>query len=399
MFVRYLYRSSVRQPQRFFSIKNLHYKNTTQMSDLITKFNSLNIKSTITLNDEQKALSSQWEELYKTNTVINHIPELNLALRDSVYLIPNATEISELDVKVAEQALPVIKSLVTSSKDLAAVIGAHRHIIRFIRFVLLKLNATDDVISDLNLNVALTKEIIEKKKKAAPAEDKAEAPAAAKADKKKDDKPKGKPDEETLKKLREEAKAKKAAKKEQKAKEQPKEQAAAKPSVSAIDFRVGFIEKCIPHENADSLYVSTIQCGDEEGPRTVCSGLVKHFPLEAMQKRYVVTVCNLKPVNMRGIKSCAMVLCANNADDGKVEFVNPPAGSQPGDKVFFEGYGEEEPLAVLNPKKKIWEAFQPNFSSNENKEIIFKDEDGVKKLVNKKGEVFTVESLVNASVR
>ncbi|CAI8493655.1 unnamed protein product [Hanseniaspora opuntiae] len=118
-----------------------------------------------------------------------------------------------------------------------------------------------------------------------------------------------------------------------------------------------------------------------------------------MQKRYVVTVCNLKPVNMRGIKSCAMVLCANNADDGKVEFVNPPAGSKPGDKVFFEGYGDEEPLAVLNPKKKIWEAFQPNFSSNENKEIIFKDEDGVKKLVNKKGEVFTVETLVNACVR
>lgn len=367
------------------------------MSDLISKFNSLNIQSSFTLNDEQKALASQWEELYKTNTVINHIPELNLALRDSVYLIPNATEISELDVKVAEQALPVIKSLVTSSKDLANVIGAHRHIIRFIRFVLLKLNATDDVISDLNLNIALTKEVIEKKKKAAvAAQEEAKAPAA---DKKQDDKPRGKPDEETLKRLREEAKAKKAAKKEQKAKEQPKEQAAAKPSVSAIDFRVGFIEKCVPHENADSLYVSTIQCGDEEGPRTVCSGLVKHFPLEAMQKRYVVTVCNLKPVNMRGVKSCAMVLCANNADDGKIEFVNPPAGSQPGDKVFFEGYGDEEPLAVLNPKKKIWEAFQPNFSSNENKEIIFKDEDGVKKLVNKKGEVFTVESLVNASVR
>ena len=376
------------------------------MSEFYTKFNTLTVKDPATLNDEQKAVQAQWEELLKTNTITNHTADLNLALRDSVYLVPNTTELSILDVQVAEAVLPIIKSLLTSTKDLVDVIGENRHIIRFIRIVLLKLDLQDDVISDLNLNIALTKEVIEKKKKApagdaAPAEGKkADDKKEAKADKKKDDsKPKGKPDEETLKRLREEAKAKKAAKKEQKAKEQPKEQAAAKTNVSAIDFRVGFIENCVPHENADSLYVSTINCGDEEGPRTVCSGLVKHFPLEAMQKRYVVTVCNLKPVNMRGVKSCAMVLCANNADDGKVEFVNPPAGSQPGDKVFFEGYGDEEPLAVLNPKKKIWEAFQPNFSSNENKEIIFKDEDGIKKLTNKKGEAFTVETLINASVR
>ena len=376
------------------------------MSEFYTKFNTLTVKDPATLNDEQKAVQAQWEELLKTNTITNHTADLNLALRDSVYLVPNTTELSILDVQVAEAVLPIIKSLLTSTKDLVDVIGENRHIIRFIRIVLLKLDLQDDVISDLNLNIALTKEVIEKKKKspagdAAPAEGKkADNKKEAKVEKKKDDsKPKGKPDEETLKRLREEAKAKKAAKKEQKAKEQPKEQAAAKNNVSAIDFRVGFIEKCVPHENADSLYVSTINCGDEEGPRTVCSGLVKHFPLEAMQKRYVVTVCNLKPVNMRGVKSCAMVLCANNADDGKVEFVNPPAGSQPGDKVFFEGYGDEEPLAVLNPKKKIWEAFQPNFSSNENKEIIFKDEDGIKKLTNKKGEAFTVETLINASVR
>lgn len=372
------------------------------MSEFISKFNSLTVKDPATLNDEQKAVQAQWEELLKTDTITNHIADLNVALRDNVYLVPNTTELSILDVQVAEAVLPIMKSLLTSTKDLVQVVGENRHTIRFIRFILLKLDLTDDVISTLNLNLALPKEVIEKKKKTAPAEEqqkKTEQPEAKTAAKEDESKPKGKPDEETLKRLREEAKAKKAAKKEQKAKEQPKDQAAAKPQVSAIDFRVGFIEKCVPHENADSLYVSTINCGDEEGPRTVCSGLVKHFPLEAMQKRYVVTVCNLKPVNMRGVKSCAMVLCANNADDGKVEFVNPPAGSQPGDKVFFEGYGEEEPLAVLNPKKKIWEAFQPLFSSNEKKEIVLKDEDGPKKLVNKKGEVFTVESLVNAAVR
>lgn len=49
--------------------------------------------------------------------------------------------------------------------------------------------------------------------------------------------------------------------------------------------------------------------------------------------------CNLKPVTMRGVKSYAMLLCASK-DDGEnrgVEFVLPPEGSQPGERVYFEG--------------------------------------------------------------
>ena len=60
--------------------------------------------------------------------------------------------------------------------------------------------------------------------------------------------------------------------------------------------------------------MSTIDMGDAEGPRIVCSGLVKYIPIEEMQKRYVVVVANLKPVTMRGVKSCAMVLCASDAE-------------------------------------------------------------------------------------
>ena len=40
--------------------------------------------------------------------------------------------------------------------------------------------------------------------------------------------------------------------------------------------------------------------------------------------RRVVLVTNLKPANMRGIKSQAMVLCATSADGNKVEIVTPP---------------------------------------------------------------------------
>jgi aminoacyl tRNA synthase complex-interacting multifunctional protein 1 len=67
---------------------------------------------------------------------------------------------------------------------------------------------------------------------------------------------------------------------------------------------------------------------------------------------------------MRGVKSYAMLLCASSKDgkeEGGVEFVLPPPGSQPGDKIFFEGekYESAEPEAMLNPKKKIFETIQP----------------------------------------
>ena len=36
-------------------------------------------------------------------------------------------------------------------------------------------------------------------------------------------------------------------------------------------------------------------------PRTVVSGLAKCVPLEELKDRLVAVVCNLKPVNMRGV--------------------------------------------------------------------------------------------------
>ncbi|KAK8141492.1 G4 quadruplex nucleic acid binding protein [Beauveria asiatica] len=58
--------------------------------------------------------------------------------------------------------------------------------------------------------------------------------------------------------------------------------------------------------------------------RTVCSGLNGLIPLTEIQGRKVVVMCNLKPVKMRGVKSCAM---------GPVELVAPPEGSKAGDRV------------------------------------------------------------------
>ncbi|KAI0478918.1 nucleic acid-binding protein [Xylariaceae sp. FL0804] len=216
--------------------------------------------------------------------------------------------------------------------------------------------------------------------------------------------------------------------KKEKKEKQPKQQkapaAATPPAPHLIDLRVGHILKAIKHPEADSLYVSTIAMGDKPGTddtdeyegqvcRTVCSGLNGLVPLEEMQGRKVVVVANLKPVKMRGIKSCAMVLAASprlkegEVDDhkGPVELVSPPADAKAGDRVCFDGW-RGEPEGVLNPKKKIWETFQPGFTTTDGLEVAF-DGGAVKeagktevgKLTTADGRTCTVKTLKGATVR
>ncbi|KAJ5770388.1 uncharacterized protein N7511_002439 [Penicillium nucicola] len=206
---------------------------------------------------------------------------------------------------------------------------------------------------------------------------------------------------------------------------------AAPPAPSLIDLRVGHILRAINHPNADSLYVSTIDCGDAPGSdntsldeetgktvRTVCSGLNGLVPLEEMQGRKIVAVCNLKPVTMRGVKSCAMVLAASprlaeGEEDnhaGPVELVNPPADAPAGERITFQGWSEGEPEKQLNPKKKVWEMFQPGFTTTGDLEVAFdssavpavhgqEGKPALGKLVAASGGICTVKSLQNATVR
>lgn len=216
----------------------------------------------------------------------------------------------------------------------------------------------------------------------------------------------------------------KKEKKEKAPKPQKAPAAAAVPTPALIDLRVGHILKAIKHPEADSLYVSTIAMGDKETTedyieyegqicRTVCSGLNGLVPLEEMQGRKVIVVANLKPVKMRGIKSCAMVLAASprlkegEADDhsGPVELVSPPADSKAGERVNFEGW-LGEPEGVLNPKKKVWEMFQPGFTTTDSLEVAFDagavketGKDGLGKLVTASGGLCTVKTLKGATVR
>lgn len=131
--------------------------------------------------------------------------------------------------------------------------------------------------------------------------------------------------------------------------------------VSRLDLRIGCIITAKKHPDADSLYVEEVDVG-ESVPRTVVSGLVNHVPLDQMQNRMVILLCNLKPAKMRGILSQAMVMCASSPE--KVEILAPPIGSVPGDRITFDAF-PGEPDKELNPKKKIWEQIQPDLYTND----------------------------------
>ena len=73
----------------------------------------------------------------------------------------------------------------------------------------------------------------------------------------------------------------------------------------------------------------------------------------------MLVVCNLKKAKLAGVESFGMVLCGSN-EDGKVEFVEPPADAEVGERVFCEGM-EGEPLSPNQiKKKKVWEAVSPD---------------------------------------
>jgi len=142
--------------------------------------------------------------------------------------------------------------------------------------------------------------------------------------------------------------------------------------VSQLDLRVGLIKQVEKHPDADALYLEQIDIGEEK-PRTVVSGLVKFIPIEEMQNRMCVVMCNLKPAKMRGVVSEAMVMCASTPD--KVEPLRPPPTAVPGDRVIWAGLSADNypsPESVLNPKKKIWERIAPDLKTNSACEAVWK---------------------------
>lgn len=142
---------------------------------------------------------------------------------------------------------------------------------------------------------------------------------------------------------------------------------------SRLDIRVGKVVSVEKHPDADSLYLEKIDVGEAE-PRTVVSGLVAYVSKEDLQDRMVLVLCNLKPQKMRGIESQAMLLCASiEGEPRRVEPLDPPEGSSPGEQVFVEGYEAGKPDDKLNPKKKVWEKLQVDLKMSDECVAQWKD--------------------------
>ncbi|EFA12886.1 aminoacyl tRNA synthase complex-interacting multifunctional protein 1 isoform X2 [Tribolium castaneum] len=172
----------------------------------------------------------------------------------------------------------------------------------------------------------------------------------------------------------------------------PKEASLEPPvDIGRLDLRIAKVEDVQKHPDADSLYVLKINCGEDK-PRTVCSGLVKHVPIEELRDRTVMLLCNLKPVKMRGITSEAMVMCASS--DQGVEVLTPPSGCTPGEPVHCEGY-TRQPDPVMNPKKKIFETVAPDLLTDATLRACYK---GVPLTVPHKGAI-VAKSLANVPVK
>ena len=85
------------------------------------------------------------------------------------------------------------------------------------------------------------------------------------------------------------------------------------------------------HENADKLFVVTIDDGSENG-RTICAGLKEYYTAEEMVGKSVVFVANLKPRKLRGVMSEGMMLAADDGNGG-VKLVTIDGDISPGSQV------------------------------------------------------------------
>lgn len=136
-----------------------------------------------------------------------------------------------------------------------------------------------------------------------------------------------------------------------------------------LDLRIGLITDIKRHENADSLYVSQIRLQGEE-IKQVCSGLVGLVPIEELSNRRVIVVNNLKPSKMRGIKSEAMLLCADGGE-GKVYPVIPPKDMEIGSVLEFDGVDKVEVKKRI--KSKVFESVSEELKLNDKWQVVWKD--------------------------
>ena len=134
-------------------------------------------------------------------------------------------------------------------------------------------------------------------------------------------------------------------------------------TVDVLDIKVGTITRAWEHPGADKLWVESIDVGEAK-ERQVVSGLRAFKTKAQMEGARVLVLCNVKKGPLRDELSEGMVMCASDEAHTQVDFVVPAAGAPNGERVRSPGFGFQ-PVEVLVPKKKMFEACAPKLRTND----------------------------------
>ena len=100
-----------------------------------------------------------------------------------------------------------------------------------------------------------------------------------------------------------------------------------------LNLKVAQILDIKEHPNADKLIVLDINLGNEK--RQLVAGLKQYYSSEGLKNKKIVVVTNLKYAKLRGVESQGMLLAG---DDGADVGLLTVGNSNPGDKVYFDGF-------------------------------------------------------------
>ncbi|KAI5056716.1 hypothetical protein GOP47_0028534 [Adiantum capillus-veneris] len=103
---------------------------------------------------------------------------------------------------------------------------------------------------------------------------------------------------------------------------------------------------------------------------TKVSSSSKGSAMTMTKGRHVMVLANLKPRNMRGVKSNGMLLAASDESHENVELLVPSEGSVTGDRAWFGAEADKQSqkdAATPNQlqKKKVWEGIQPKLKTSD----------------------------------
>ena len=112
---------------------------------------------------------------------------------------------------------------------------------------------------------------------------------------------------------------------------------------SKLDLRVARVLDVKDHPDADTLYLLHVDLGSL-GKRVIVAGMKPHYSKEEIKGKNIVVISNLKPANIRGIKSNGMLLAAEDSK-GVCSLLNP-GDSSPGSEITIEGV-VREPATLL----------------------------------------------------